>query len=61
MFLKNSYFSHFNVIQLVQVVKNPSANAGDTGSFPESGRPPGEGNGNPLQYSYLENPMDRGA
>ena len=61
MFLKNSYFSHFNVIQLVQVVKNPSVNAGDTGSVPESGRSPGEGNGNPLQYSYLENPMDRGA
>ena len=35
--------------------------AGDTGSIPELGRPHGEGNGNPLQYSYLENPMDRGA
>ena len=34
---------------------------GDTGSIPESGRSPGEGNGNPLQYSCLENPMDRGA
>ena len=42
-------------------VKNPSANAGDAGSVPESGRFPGEGNGNPLQYSCLENPMDRGA
>ena len=31
------------------------------GSIPGSGRSPGEGNGNPLQYSYLENPMDRGA
>ena len=35
--------------------------AGDSGSIPESGRSPGEGNGNPLQYSYLENPMDRKA
>ena len=45
------------------VVKNPLANAGDTweaGSIPGSGRCPGEGNGNPLQYSYLGNPMDRG-
>ena len=33
-------------------------NAGDPGSIPGSGRPPGEGNGNPLQYSCLENPMD---
>ena len=42
-------------------VKNPSAAAGDVGSSPESGRSPGEGNGNPLQYSCLGNPMDRGA
>ena len=42
-------------------VKNPPVNAGDTGSIPGSGRSPGEGNGNPLQYSYLRNPMDRGA
>ena len=35
--------------------------AGDPGSIPESGRSPGEGNGNPLQYSCLENPMDGGA
>ena len=50
--------------QVVLVVKNPPANAediGDTGSVPGSGRSPGVGNGNPLQYSYLENPMDRGA
>ena len=33
-------------------------NVGDQGSIPASGRSPGEGNGNPLQYSYLENPMD---
>ena len=43
------------------VVKNPPANAGEAGSIPGSGRSPGEGNGNPLQYSCLENPMDRGA
>ena len=44
-------------------VKNPSANAGDvrdTGSVPGLGRSPGGGNGNPLQYPGLENPMDRG-
>ena len=39
------------------VVKNLFANAGDMGSIPGSGRPPGEGNGNPLLYSCLENPM----
>ena len=43
------------------VVKNPPANAGDRGSIPDSRRSPGEGNGNPLQYSYLENPMDKEA
>ena len=43
------------------MVKNLPANAGDEGSIPGSGRTPGEGNGNPLQYSCLENPMDRGA
>ena len=43
------------------VVKNLLANAGDAGSIPGSGRSPGEGNGNPLQYSCLGNPMDRGA
>ena len=41
------------------VVKNPPANAGDTSSIPGSGRSPGGGNGNPLQYSCLGNPMDR--
>ena len=46
------------------MMKNPPANAGDVrdvGSVPGSGRSPGGGHGNPLQYSYLENPMDRGA
>ena len=49
---------------MVLVVKNPSADAGDirdTGSILGSGRSPGEGHDNPLQYSYLENPMNRGA
>ena len=41
------------------VVKNPPANAGDTDSIPGSGRSPGEGNGNLLQYYCLENSMDR--
>ena len=41
--------------------KEPTCQAGDTGSIPGSGRSPGEGNGNPLQYSCLGNPMDRGA
>ena len=41
--------------------KASHCNAGDLGSIPGSGRPPGEGNGNPLQYFCLENPIDRGA
>ena len=41
------------------MVKNPPANAGDMGLIPLPGRSPGEGNGNPLQCSYQENPMDR--
>ena len=50
--------------QVASVVKNPPTNAGDEGdmgSILGSGRPPGEGNGNPLQSSCLDNPMDRGA
>ena len=50
--------------QAALVVENPSASAGniqDAGSIPASGRSPREGYGNPLQYSCLENPMDRGA
>ena len=43
------------------VVKNLPASAGDAGSIPGLGRSPGEGNGNPLQYSCLKNPMDGGA
>ena len=41
--------------------KESACNVGDPGSIPGSGRSSGEGNGNPLHYSYLENPMDRGA
>ena len=43
------------------MVKNPLAKAGDVGSIPGSGKCPGEGNDNPLQYSCLGNPTDRGA
>ena len=43
------------------MIKNPPANAEDVGSIPERGRSPGGGNYNLLQYSCLENPMDRGA
>ena len=43
------------------MVKNLPAKAGDTGSIPDPGRSPGEGNGNPLQYSCLEKSMDREA
>ena len=50
--------------QVALAVRNPPASAGDIrdlGSIPESGRSLGGGHGNPLQYSCLENPMDRGA
>ena len=46
---------------MASLVKNLPADAGDTGLIPGWERFPGGGNGNPLQYSYLENPMDRGA
>ena len=45
---------------MVLAVKNPLANAGDAGVIPGWGRSPGGGRGNPLQYSWLENLMDRG-
>ena len=53
----------FGASQMVYWLKKkiPPANAGDAGLLSGSGRSPGEGNGNPLQYSCLENPMDRGA
>ena len=56
--------SDFKSIQVALVVKNSPANAGDirdAGWIPGSGRSPAGGHGNPLQYSYLENPMDKGA
>ena len=63
----NSFTPHYIPMwasQVVLVVKNPPANAEDirdAGSIPGSERPLGGGHGNPLQYSCLENPMDRGA
>jgi len=54
----------FGLPKAAVVVNHPPANAGDirdTGSIPESGRSPGAGHSNPLQYSCLDNPMDRGA
>ena len=58
-FIVNEYIS--NGFSSVSVVKNLPANAGAADSIPGSGRFPGEGNGTPLQYSCLENPMDGGA
>ena len=52
---------HFNLYTVVQMVKTLPANVGDLGSIPGLGRSPGEGNSYPLQYSGLENSMDRGA
>ena len=46
---------------MVKKKKSTPANPGDVGSIPGLGRSPGEGNGNPLQYSCLGNPLDRGA
>ena len=55
-------FFPFPFLSLVaQMVKASACNVGDPGSIPGSGRSPGEGNGNPLQYSCLENSMDGGA
>ena len=50
---------HVGTSQMALVVKNLPANGGDTGSVSGWERSPGGGNGNPLQYSCLENPMDR--
>ena len=55
---KNSLDVLYRVPLVVEMVKNLPANTGDLGSIPESGRVSGEGNGNPLQYSCLENSMD---
>ena len=55
------YYHHIWASQVVLVVQNPLANAGDLGLIPGAGRSPAEGNGHPLQYSCLENSTDRGA
>ena len=52
---------NFRDFRVAQTVKASAYNAGEPGSIPGLGRSPGEGNGNPLQYSCLENPMDQGA
>ena len=66
----SSFSPKWNLISRFEVVlgfpggsvgKASAYNAGDPGSIPGSGRSPGEGNGNPLEYSCLGNPMDRGA
>jgi len=55
------YLMMFYGLPCSSVGKDPSCNVGNLSLFPGSGRAPGEGNGNLLQYSCLENPMDRGA
>ena len=56
------YPLQYSSVSLVaQTVKNPPCSVGDLGSIPELGRSPGGGHGNSLQYSCLENPMDREA
>ena len=60
---QNDLLQNLWTSQVALVVKNLPANAEDirdVGLIPGSGRSPGGGHGNPLQYSYLENPMDRG-
>ena len=54
-----TYFAYRD--SLVAQMVESACNVGNTASIPGSGRHPGEGNGNPLQYSCLENPVDRGA
>ena len=57
-------YIYIGLPKVAPVVKNPPVNLGDLrngSSIPGSGRSPGGGHGNPLQYSCLENPMDRGA
>ena len=59
--LKATVISSFLFFPGGSEVKASASNVGDSGSIPGLGRSPGEGNGNPLQYSCLENPMDEGA
>ena len=60
-FIKEDSSQNNNLLPDGSVVKNPPTNAEDAGSILGLGRSPGEGNGNPLQNSCPENPMDRGA
>ena len=53
--------NYAKVFPCSSVGQESAYNAGDSGSIPRSGRSPGEGNGNPFQYSCVQNPMDRGA
>jgi len=62
-FVSCNVYTSWGTSQVALVVKNPPANAGDIidmGSIPGSGRSPGGGNSNPFQYSYLEDPKNRG-
>ena len=59
MFFDEASFGRISGFPGSAVVENPPANAGDMGVIPGLGRSPGEGNGHPLQYFCLENPMDR--
>ena len=61
MFMVIISIDNFSQYVVFVVVKNPPTDAGDLGLIPGSGRSPGEGNGNPLQYLCLENPLDGGA
>ena len=61
MVLKNLFTGQQQDFPSGSEAKTSACNAGDPGSIPGLGRAPGEGNGNPLQYSCLENPMDGGA
>ena len=58
---QNTWLMKYGTSLVTQKVKASAYNVGYTGSIPGLGRYLGEGNGNPLQYSCLENPMDRGA
>ena len=61
MYLVSDFYLCLDLFSAGSEIKVSAYNAGDLSSIPGSGRSPGEGNGNPLQYSCLENPMDGGA
>ena len=56
---ENMKTTHWNFTDGSSDSEEPACEAGDPGSIPGSGRPPGEGNGHPFQYSHLENSMNR--